>query len=188
MITNTADRRQRKRYRRQRLALAPVVAALAIGGCAMFSHDRRDELDGPALTDEQTRSQVGEPAKQIVKAAGLQGLFPVFRFESCNDQNEAPYRGVAEVGFTFPANVDEQAYIDQVAAAMAGLGWSEGPPPGKMPYGRVLHTEQLMAIMAPLPDDRRYGDITIYGQCRNLTDHRKDEGPVYQDFTEELTG
>jgi hypothetical protein len=180
MITNTADRTRRR-------AVALVATAL-IGGCAMSAHDRRSELEGPELTDEQTRAQVVEPARAIVRAADLQGLFPVFRFESCNDQNEAPYRGVAEVGFTFPANVEQQAYIDRIAAAMVGIGWSEGPPPGKMPYGRVLHTEQLMAIIAPEPDHPRYGDVKIYGQCRNLTDHRKDEGPVFQDISGELTG
>jgi hypothetical protein len=153
----------------------------------MFPHDRRSELAGPELTDGQTRAQVVESAKEIVKAAGLEGLFAAFRFESCNDQNEAPYRGVAEVGFTFPTDADVQAYVERVATAMVGIGWSDGPPPGKLPYGRVLHQGQLMAIMAPLPDDHRYGNVKIYGECGNLTDHRKDQGPVYQDITEEIT-
>lgn len=153
----------------------------------MAPHDRRSELEGPELTDEQTRAQVVEPARQIVQAAGLQDFTASFRFESCNDQNEPPYRGLAGVTFTFPAGADKQAYIEQVAAAMSKLGWDDGPPAGKMPYGRVLHQGQLMAILAPEPDHPRFGSLDIYGECRNLTDHRKDGGPVYQDFTEELT-
>ena len=154
----------------------------------MFPHDRRSELDGPELTDTQTRAQVVDPAKQIVRAAGLQGLSAAFRFESCNDQNEAPFRGVAEVAFTFPNPTDRQGYIDHVAAAMVSLGWDEGPPPGKMPYGRVLHQGKMMAIIAPWPDDPSTGDITIYGDCRNLTDQRQQDGLRRQYFTEELTG
>lgn len=154
----------------------------------MFPHDRRAELDGPELNDEQTRAQVVEPAKQIVQAAQLHDFTASFRFESCNDQNEAPYRGVAEVVFTFPADADQQAYIDHIAVTMTGLGWSEGPPAGKMPYGRVLHQGQLMAIMAPEPDHPRFGSIDIYGECRNLTDQRAQDGLSRQYFTDELTG
>lgn len=154
----------------------------------MSAHDRRSELEGPELTDEQTRAQVLEPAKAIVQGADLRDFTASFRFESCNDQNEAPYRGVAEVVFTFPADADKQAYIDHVAAVMTRLGWDEGPPAGKMPYGRVLHQGQLMAIMAPEPDHPRFGSIDIYGECRNLTDQRSRGGLGRQDIAGELTG
>ena len=154
----------------------------------MVSHDRRSELDGPELTDEQTRAQVVEPTRQIVHTADLHGFTASFRFESCNDQNEAPYRGVTEVSFTFPPDVDKQAYIDQIALAMVGVGWTEGPPPGKMPYGRVLHQGGLMAMLSPTPDHPRFGSITIYGDCRNLTDQRQHDGLQRQYITDELAG
>ncbi|OBH16797.1 hypothetical protein [Mycolicibacter sinensis] len=154
----------------------------------MSAPDRRSELEGPELTDEQSRAQVVEPAKQIVRAAGLHDFTASFRFESCNDQNEAPYRGVATVIFTFPTDADEQTYIGQVAATMTGLGWEDGPPAGKMPYGRVLHRGQMMAIMAPEPDHPRFGSLKIYGECRNLTDQRSRGGLSRQDIAGELTG
>lgn len=154
----------------------------------MFPHDRRNELDGPELSDEQTRAQVVEPAKQLVRAADLHDFTASFRFESCNDQNEAPYRGVATVNFTFPPAVTQQAYLDQVAATMLSLGWSEGPPPGKMPYGRVLHQDQMMAMLAPWPDHPSTGSVKIYGECRNLTDQRQQGGLSRQDIAGELTG
>ncbi|MEO8815684.1 MAG: hypothetical protein ABI394_10695 [Mycobacterium sp.] len=154
----------------------------------MFSHDRHDELDGPELSDEQTRAQVVEPAKRIVQGADLHDFTGSFRFESCNDQNEAPYRGVAELTFKFPPDIGQQAYLDHVAAAMLDLGWEEGAPPGKMPYGRVLHQGKMMAIMAPWPDHPTTGGIKVYGECRNLTDQRKQGGLSRQDIAGELTG
>jgi hypothetical protein len=37
---------------------------------------------------------------------------------------------------TFPAGVDNQAYIDEIIAAMVADGWSDGAPSGKKPHGR----------------------------------------------------
>lgn len=154
----------------------------------MFPHDRRAELDGSELTDEQTRAQVVEPAKQIVKLAALQGVTGSFRFDSCNDQGEPPFRGVAGVSFVFPSGADPQGYIEQIASTMIAHGWSDGPPPGKRPYGRLVHQGQMLVIISPNPDHPERGLIEFRGECRNLTDQRKIDGEVPVRITDELTG
>ena len=49
--------------------------------------------DRPAnpLSDEQTKAQVLDPARQIATIANLQNVSGVFGWESCNDQGEPPF-------------------------------------------------------------------------------------------------
>ncbi len=181
MTTNTDSRFRRRAV----LVAALIVAQLFVGGCSVFSQDSSDELDGPALSDEQTRAQVVDPAKRIVKAAGLQGFTAAFEFSPCTDQGVPPFRGVAKVFFVFPAGADEGVFVGQIAALMVADGWSDGPPAGKKPHGRVVHQGEVMAIIASSPDHPGQGDIQIYGECRNPTDHRSASS---EDITAELNG
>ena len=161
-------------------AMAAVAAVLLLGGCGMFSAD----LDGPEMTAEQTRSQVVDPAKRLVQAVGLQILGATFEFDSCTDQQVAPFRGEVGIGFAFPAGVDKQGYLDEIIAAMRADGWSDGAPPGKKPHGRVMHLGEVMAIVAANPDHPDRGYIDIYGECRNAGAHNSDN----EDIAAELRG
>lgn len=183
-MTTSTDRPSR----RVALVAALAAAQLFTGGCSVFSNDGSDELDGPPLSDEQARAQVVEPAKRTVEATGLQRFTAAFSFGSCTDQGVPPFRGIAEVAFAFPPGADEQGYVEKIAAAMLADGWSDGPPPGKKPYGRVVHRGDMMAILGPSPDHPGEGDIKIYGECRNATDHRKDPGSGIEDITADLGG
>ncbi|MBU9762254.1 hypothetical protein FR943_00075 [Mycobacterium sp. TNTM28] len=145
--------------------------------------ERPASLDGPQMSDEQTRAQVVEPAKRLVASAGLQVRGATFEFDSCTDQEVAPYRGQVGMGFTFPAGVDPQAYLDQIVAAMRADGWRDGAPSGKQPHGRAMNLGEVMAIIAANPDHPDRGYIEIYGECRNAGDHSADE----QDIRAELT-
>jgi hypothetical protein len=148
----------------------------------MFS-DSSANLDGPQMSDEQTRAQVVDPAKRLVQSVGLQLRGAGFRFSACTDQGVAPFRGLVEMGFTFPVGADKNAYIDKIIAAMTADGWSDGAPPGKKPYGRAMHMGEVMALVSPNPDHPDRGIVEIYGECRNATDHSGDD----QDIRAELT-
>jgi len=132
--------------------------------------------DRPAqpLSDEQTRAQVIGPAKQIAKTAGLQNVSGVFGWESCNDQGDPPFRGRVDVSFDVPAGTDPNSYFEQIAATMIGHGWADGPPPGKRPFGRVIHTDSVMAIIGRSSGTRKAGSVELSGECRNMGDHRHD--------------
>lgn len=149
----------------------------------MFS-DSSANLDGPEMSDEQTRAQVVEPAKRLVHSVGLQLRAASFRFDACTDQGVAPFRGKVGMGFTFPAGVDKQAYLDEIIRAMSADGWSAGAPPGKKPHGRVMHLGEVMAIVAANPDHPDRGYVDIFGECRNAADHNNDR----QDIAAELKG
>lgn len=146
--------------------------------------DSSANLDGPAMSDEQTRAQVVDPAKRLVQSVGLQLRGATFEFDACTDQGVAPFRGRIGMGFNFPAGVDKNAYLDEIAAAMIADGWGDGAPSGKKPHGRAMHLGEVMAIIAANPDHPDRGYIQIYGECRNPGDHNADE----QDIRAELTG
>ena len=141
------------------------------------------DLDGPEMSDEQTRAQVVDPAKRLVQAVGLQLRGATFEFDSCTDQETAPYRGQVGMGFTFPTGVDPQAYLDEIMAAMAADGWSDGAPPGKAPHGRAMNLGEVMAIIAANPDHPDRGYIEIYGECRNAGEHSADEEDIRAELT-----
>ncbi|MGE2835426.1 hypothetical protein [Mycobacterium sp. SMC-4] len=142
------------------------------------------DLDGPEMSDEQTRAQVVDPAKRLVQSVGLQLRGATFEFDSCTDQEVAPFRGQVTMGFTFPAGADKNAYLDEITSAMVADGWSEGAPPGKNPHGRAMSLGEVMAIVTANPDHPDRGYIEIYGECRNAGDHSAAE----EDIRDELTG
>ena len=142
-------------------------------------------LDGPEMSDEQTRAQVVEPAARLVQRTGLQLIAGNFRLASCSDQGGTPFRGRVGIGFTFPAGVDKDAYLDEIVAAMVADGWRDGAPAGKRPHGRAMHLGEVMAIVAANPDHPDRGYIQIFGECRNLGDHYNSDR---HDIRDELTG
>ena len=69
-------------------------------------------------------AQVIEPAKQIIKVAGLDDPTGGFYPGSCNDQGDPPYQGVVEMGFKWPLDdrkgyPAENTHFNQLAATMA---------------------------------------------------------------------
>ena len=147
--------------------------------------------DGPEpspLSDEEATAQVVEAARQMVRAVRLDDVTGAFLFESCNDQGESPYRGRVDMSFAMPDAVEPDAYFERIAATMVGQGWTDGPPPGKHPFGVVIHTETVMAIIGAACGASARGSVQLCGQCRNMTDHRNDGKTVGTDVTDQLSG
>ena len=142
-----------------------------------------NDVDRPPvpMSTEQARSQVVEPAKQIARLAKLEDAYAAFSFSSCNDQGEAPYKGVVRLNFTLPAAEKADAYFDRIAATMAANGWTDGPPPGFTSYGRVIHTQGVVGIMAPGPADG-WANVELSGECRNMDAHKSDGGFDWKKF------
>ena len=131
---------------------------------------------GPVKTqsDEDTMKEVIDPGKQIVTVAALQDVSAGFDFEACNDQGEPPYRGRLEMGFRIPENTEPKRYFEHIAQTMVqqGVGWYDGPPPGKNPFGTVIHTNTVFAVIGQNPVAREDGYVHVFGECRNMEDHR----------------
>jgi len=52
---------------------------------------------------------------------------------------------------------------------MIAHGWNDGAPPGQHYFGTTLNKEGVAASMGFIPSDHSYGQIMLYGQCRNTT-------------------
>jgi hypothetical protein len=143
----------------------------------MSRHDAASGTTQPAvpMSTAQARSQVTEPAQQIARLAKLEDAYAAFSFSSCNDQGEAPYRGVVRLNFTLPVGQNPDAYFDRIAATMVANGWTDGPPPGYVTYGRVIHTQGVVAVMGPGPAEG-WANVELTGECRNMDDHKSDGG------------
>ena len=188
-MTNTITER-----RRSRRALVAAVAAVVmlIGGCSLVMHKPHsagssNSVDDSAhpLTDDQAMAQVVQPAKEIVAAAELQSVSGGFSFASCNDQGDPPYMG--EVTLSFLLHGEPDAYFQHVRAAMIAHGWNDGAPPGQHYFGTTLNKDGVIANMGFIPSDHSYGQIMLYGQCRNTTDHHHDGKTNGTDITNQLT-
>ncbi|PRC53906.1 hypothetical protein C6A85_51450, partial [Mycobacterium sp. ITM-2017-0098] len=71
------------------------------------------------------------------------------------------------------------------ATAAQQPGWAAGPPPGLQPTGDVVHTGGVMVGIGPGNYPER-GAVQIFGECRNMNDHRGDNQIV--DITDEVRG
>ena len=146
----------------------------------MEPHDKDSSSTRPppapleTFSDEDTIKQVVDPAKAIVQVAGLQDVTAGVGFEACNDQGEPPYRGRLELGFRIPENTEPQDYVKTVAKTVLtqGNGWYDGPPPGKNPFGTVIHNDTVFAIIAPNPVAKESGYVHVFGECRNMNEHK----------------
>jgi uncharacterized glyoxalase superfamily protein PhnB len=187
-MINTTTEARHLWGRQPRLAVIVVVVML-LGGCALVFPKPHSSGSNPfddsahPMTDDQTKAQVIEPAKQIVAAADLQGVTGAFSFASCNDQGDPPYQGTVTISFLLHGNPD--AYFQQVHAALLSHGWNEGAPPGQQYHGTTLNKSGVTANIGYFPSDHTYGQIILYGECRNTANH-KGEGR-WIDITKQLT-
>lgn len=174
------------------LVLAVLAMSLLLGGCSLVNHELHSTTSSAAhppnpLTDDQAMAQVVDPAKQIVSVAALQDVTGGFGFTSCNDQGDPPYYGEVEMSFLVPAEVEPDAYFEQVAAAMRAHGWNDGAKPGEHLYGKTLNKDGVTAIIGradPTYPDR--GSVQLIGECRNMTDHHTDGKTIGTNITAQL--
>ncbi len=163
------------RFTSRGVAAAFAVAALA--GCSPGAQPQpaSEPPMAPVKTasDEDTMKEVVGPAKAIVAVAALRDVSAGFDYEACNEQGEPPYRGRVEMGYRIPDKADPQEYFKQLAETMVqqGNGWYDGPPPGKNPFGTVIHTDTVFAIIGQNPVAKEDGYVHIFGECRNMNDH-----------------
>lgn len=170
----------------QLLVLVLVVLAAVVAGGAAFLvlRTRAEALNRPAqpLSDEQTKTQVIEPAKQIVAVANLRGASGGYILMSCRNEADPPYQGAIYVTFDLPRSVD---YFDQVAAAMVPHGWQKGLPPNQYLFGTTLSKGGVTAMLYRDPDRLTSGIMKVYGECRNTGNHRNDN-TGWTDITDQL--
>jgi hypothetical protein len=165
--------------------------SLVLGTLFVVTHrmdnPRGAETPVAPLTDEETRAQVLDQARQFVGAGKLGAAKGVYLLMSCSSQEKPPYQGTVRVHFDVPSVAETPAYFRQIARAMEAYGWREGLPPGRHPGGRTLAKGGLIAVYFRDPDLPGRGLLKISGECRHFADHR-DDPPGFVDITSQLQG
>jgi hypothetical protein len=172
-ITITTDRgADGRRAFRTAVAGVVLIVSLSVGGCSVMMPEGwgGDHVANP-LTDEQSRIQVVEPARQIAQVASPPGIFGAFWFGRCTPGGPPyppPYRGVVEMSLEIPFGMQADAYFAKIAATMVAHGWADGASPGLNPVGRVINKGGVTAVMTA-GERTGWGKVQLLGECRNET-------------------
>lgn len=162
------------------LIAATLLTSLALGAALVALHRLKDlrgeAVESPAvpLSDEQTMAQVVGAARQVVGAGRLNNVAGTYLLQSCRNDTEPPYQGSAYVDFDLPSITGTPAFFRELAATLTARGWTEGLAPKNNPGGKVMVKDGVSATFYRNPDVEGRGVLQIYGQCRNVTDHRAD--------------
>ncbi len=154
-----------------------------------FHPSAADAIEHPAnpVGDAQSRAQVLESAKQIVGLAGLQTTSAGYLLMSCNNQHDPPYQGAIYLNFAVPDGAGADTYFPAIAKTLVSRGWTEGLPPNGQAFGRTLSKDAVTVIVYRDSTNPGVGVLRIYGECRNLNDHRIDMSG-WIDVTGDLRG
>jgi hypothetical protein len=93
---------------------------------------------------------------------------------SCTNRDDPPYQGAIYMNFTLPANARADQRFQTIALAMVAHGWKEGLPPNQHLNGKTLSRDGVTAILYPDNGDPNRGIARLYGQCRDMNNHRGD--------------
>lgn len=154
---------------------ATVVAAL-ITGCGPVTGNVPDPL-----TPEQSKAQVVDGARAIVRDLDLEVTRVVFWRASCNDQHEAPFRSVISIWYPpAPSLEADDADVAAMIQRLRAAGWTGETDFAS--HGSAVATEDVVAVFAPQAVGDEHRGIDLYGQCRDVTTTKATAGS-----TEEIT-
>jgi hypothetical protein len=175
------------------LIAAALAVSLLLGGAFLLvsrlHSTPSDALDHPVnpVTDDQTETQVVESAKQIVTLTGLRTASAGYLLMSCKDRTDPPYQGAIYLTFALPAAARADTYFATIAATLVTHGWTEGLPPNDHAFAKIFSKDAVTVIIYRQDDDPNLGVLRVYGQCRNMNDHRNDT-TTWIDITGQFTG
>jgi hypothetical protein len=173
------------------LIAAALTASLLLSGAILLvgrlHTTPSDVLDHPAnpVSDDQSEAQAVESARQIVSLAGLRTASAGYALMSCKDRENPPYQGAIYLTFALPADARPEAYFPTLATTLTGHGWTEGLPPNDHVFARSLTKDAVTAIVYRETDAPNVGVLRVYGQCRNMNNHRTD-ATTWTDVTDRL--
>jgi hypothetical protein len=156
-------------------AVAAVVATL-VSGCGSMN-SKGNSVQNP-LTPEQSKAQVVDSARDIVGTLRLQPVAVTFYRSSCNDQHEAPFRGVVSIDFPKAATFEQSdAEVAAMTQQLQAGGWT-GDADFKS-HGTALKKNNIVAVFAPQNASTPNRSITLYGECRDMTSTKDDTQTEY---------
>lgn len=162
------------------LIAGALMLSLALGSAFIAVHRAKDvygaAVERPAnpLSDEQSKEQVMTSARQFVAAGRLTGATGSYILMPCDEDDDPVYQGALYLNFDLPSIQQTPAFFREIARNLYAGGWREGVPPGHHPGGKTLSREGVAAVYYRHRDVPGRGVLQIYGECRNVADHRMD--------------
>ena len=123
------------------LLLAALTMSLVLAvAFVVIDKPRPDEVgvlvSQTPMTDQQSRDQVVDAARQIVTAAQLEAVTGSYTFLSCTNEQDPPYQPALYLNFAL-SQPNSTKRIREIADALVADGWSESPSMGEH-FGRKL--------------------------------------------------
>lgn len=140
-------------------------------------------VEGEPMSDEQAMAQVVDAARQIVTTTRMDEANGSAVFLSCTSLHDPPYQAAVYLNFRLP-ETNSVKRIREIATTMVAHGWQQAPAMGEH-FGLKLTRDGVTATFHENLDDENFGTVRMYGQCRNVGDHRNDD-PAWTDITDQL--
>lgn len=133
------------------------------------------------MTPEQSKAQVIDAATDVSHAVAQTVASANFSRSSCNDQGEAPFRGVVDIYYAAPADAAAAAAaFDQMTQRLKGAGWAADS--GFQNHGTALKKNAVDAVLYPADASVAKVHIVLYGECRDVTTTKAHAG-ISEDVT-----
>jgi hypothetical protein len=161
-------RKDRRRMWRSTVIYAIVgILAIALQSCTTI-RNLSEGVTHP-MTPEESRAQVINAARDVATTLALKGASATFARDSCNDQAEAPFRGIVGLGYDHAPTLEaSQAEIQHMVAMLKQHGW--GGPAGFHTHAPALSKQGVTAVFdAYSPIQNAGGSVSFYGECRDMT-------------------
>jgi hypothetical protein len=151
-----------------------TVAAIPIGGCEKVSSMTNGGVSDP-LTPDQSKAQVIDAAKEIVRILDLEPVEPAFWRASCNDQGDAPFRGQMRIGYPLTSSPEaSQTAIAHMAERLQANGWTTASDFAS--HGTTLQKNGVVAVFGPQAAGDATQSLELFGECRDVTTTKQDKG------------
>lgn len=127
------------------------------------------------LTPEQSKTQVVDAAKEIVRVLGLQAIEPAFWYASCNDQGDPPFQGRMMIGYPKAASFEaSEAEIADMVARLRGVGWDGASD--FHTHGKALEKNGVVAVFGSQAVGDSTRGLELFGECRDVTTTKQTKG------------
>jgi hypothetical protein len=148
-------------------------------GVVMLTDPEPPGRPAAALGDDEAATQVVTAARRVVAAAQLQQVTAGYAYLSCSSGDRPPYQVVLHMRFVVQQPNSAQS-LDQVAADLIADGWAMAATEAEH-FGVKLTTADITAVLEREPSAPESATIRLYGPCRVMGDHSRDD-PVWTDM------
>lgn len=158
-----------------RCALILVAAATLLTGCDTVN-SAANGVSNP-MTPEQSKSQVVDAATDASRAIAKPVDSANFSRSSCNDQGDAPFRGVVTIAYQPPADPQAAAAeFGDMKQRLERAGWSADSD--FKSHAATLKKGGVNAVLSPADASVAVVVVTLYGECRDVTTSKATKGDV----------